>query len=140
MGMTEVSHCFPLNGNKDDPSVEGIDNLVKVYKQALSGIKMMGPTNFADVLKQCKRMVIDYCDSKTFHICLILTDGEIHDMKETIDEIAEISKNNLPLAIIIVGVGNEDFSSMVKLDGDELRLREGISDIVQFVNFQQVID
>jgi len=28
MGMTEVSHCFPLNGNRDDPSVEGIDNLV----------------------------------------------------------------------------------------------------------------
>lgn len=90
----------------------------------------MGPHNFAGVLRQCKRWVVDHGDSKTFHICLILTDGEIHDIKETIDEIAEISNQNLPLAILIVGVGKEDFSSMVKLDGDEQRLREGINDIV----------
>jgi len=51
----------------------------------------MGPHNFAGVLRQCKRWVVDHGDSKTFHICLILTDGEIHDIKETIDEIAEIS-------------------------------------------------
>lgn len=44
---------------------------------------------------------------------MIVTDGEIHDMKETIEEIADICERNLPVSIIIVGVGDQDFSSMV---------------------------
>ena len=50
-------------------------------------------------------------------ILLILTDGEIHDMQNTIDLICESS--NLPLSIIITGVGNEDFTNMEILDADE---------------------
>lgn len=56
-----------------------------------------------------------------FHTLLILTDGAIHDMKETRDLIVEAS--HLPLSIIIVGIGNADFSNMEELDGDEVRLR-----------------
>jgi hypothetical protein len=41
---------------------------------------------------------------------LILTDGDIHDMKETIDMIVELSK--YPVSLIIIGVGNEDFEKM----------------------------
>lgn len=40
-----------------------------------------------------------------YHILLILTDGEIHDMEETKNII--IKASSLPLSIIIVGVGNE---------------------------------
>jgi hypothetical protein len=101
---------------------------------------MMGPTNFAPVLRECKRQVASCIDSKMYHIILILTDGEIHDMKETIDEIVDISDRNLPCSIIVVGVGNEDFSSMVRLDGDDLALKAGIRDIVQFVKFKDVIE
>ena len=63
---------------------------------------------------------------------LILTDGAIHDMGETIDTIIELSR--LPCSVIIVGVGNADFSSMEALDGDGGRLRnhrgEAARDIV----------
>lgn len=59
-------------------------------------------------------------------------------MKETSDLIVECAK--YPLSIIIVGVGNADFSNMVLLDGDEMRLRNSkgeaaVRDIVQFVKF-----
>lgn len=47
---------------------------------------------------------------------LILTDGEIHDMNETIDSLVYAS--NIPLSVIIVGIGNADFDNMEKLDGD----------------------
>ena len=47
---------------------------------------------------------------------MILTNGGIQDIEETIDEI--VKGSSLPLSIIIVGVGAEDFSSMVRLDGD----------------------
>ena len=74
-----------------------------------------------------------------FHILMILTDGEIHDLKETIDEIADISKRNLPLSIVIVGLGDEEFSNMVRLDGDELAIRAGVKDIVQFLKMNEVV-
>ena len=41
---------------------------------------------------------------------LILTDGEIHDMNETKNVIVENSF--LPISIVIVGIGNADFSKM----------------------------
>ena len=74
-----------------------------------------------------------------YHILLILTDGEIHDMTETINEIADIAQRNLPMSIIIVGVGDEDFANMVRLDGDDVAIRTGCKDIVQFVKYQEVI-
>ena len=45
-----------------------------------------------------------------------MTDGEIHDMDETLENIVDAAE--LPLSIIIVGVGNEDFIKMKVLDGD----------------------
>ena len=38
-------------------------------------------------------------------------------MEKTIDEI--VRGSSLPLSIIIVGVGDDDFSAMDKLDADE---------------------
>lgn len=75
-----------------------------------------------------------------YHILLILTDGSIHDMRESKDLIVEAS--GLPLSIIIIGIGEADFSNMIELDGDEKILRNSSSkpalrDIVQFVEFNQ---
>jgi len=47
---------------------------------------------------------------------LILTDGEIHDMDKVLDLIVKCC--SLPLSIIIVGIGNADFTNMNRLDGD----------------------
>ncbi len=78
-----------------------------------------------------------------YHILLILSDGIIYDMRETKDLIVECAK--YPLSIIIVGIGNADFTDMVQLDGDEVRLRNSsgepaIRDIVQFVEFNNFKD
>lgn len=55
-----------------------------------------------------------------YHVLLILTDGGIHDMRETIDLIVKCSDK--PLSIIIVGIGNADFSNMDILDADDFVL------------------
>jgi len=49
-------------------------------------------------------------------VMLILTDGDIHDMRETIDWVVRGSLS--PLSIVIVGVGNDSFAKMVTLDAD----------------------
>ena len=43
-------------------------------------------------------------------ILFILTDGEIHDKKEVIDQL--VACNTLPMSIIIVGIGNGEFGIM----------------------------
>ena len=73
---------------------------------------------------------------------MILTDGiiEEEDFQPTIDAIVEASF--LPLSIIIIGIGDEDFKKMEILDGDEVPLisssgQKRIRDLVQFVSFSK---
>jgi Copine len=78
-------------------------------------------------------------DPDNYTVMLILTDGCIHDMSQTIDWIVEGSY--LPLSIIIIGIGSADFSLMDQLDSDEQLLRGSKKtadrDIVQFVPFSK---
>ena len=78
--------------------------------------------------------------SNVYQILLILTDGEIHDMEKTISLLIQASV--LPISVVIVGVGNADFTNMKKLDGDQDRLSMNGSiaqrDIVQFVPFRDL--
>jgi hypothetical protein len=53
---------------------------------------------------------------------LLITDGIISDMQQTIEQI--VYSSSLPTSIIIVGVGNADFSNMEQLDGDDGLLRD----------------
>ena len=64
-------------------------------------------------------------------------------MKETKDLI--VASSGLPVSIIIIGVGNEDFELMEELDSDSQILRDSsgrsaLRDIVQFVKFNDVKD
>ena len=75
-----------------------------------------------------------------YNILLILTDGQISDLTDTIDEMVEASF--LPISVIIVGIGNGNFNSMDILDADENPLfdrrgRKADRDLVQFVPFNK---
>jgi len=59
-----------------------------------------------------------------YQILLLLTDGAIHDMAATRDAIFQLAE--LPVSIIIVGVGNADFEMMEQLDGDDEGLRNSL--------------
>ena len=72
---------------------------------------------------------------------MIITDGQISDIEDTIDQV--VYGSELPLSIIIVGVGSADFSAMDQLDADEVPLysklykKKMAADIVQFVPFRE---
>jgi len=55
-------------------------------------------------------------NDNNYSVLLIITDGAITDASQTVDAIVQASY--LPLSIIIIGVGNADFSQMNILDGD----------------------
>jgi hypothetical protein len=136
----QVSHCFPVNGNDDDPVVVGIDGILQAYHDSLKSIKLSGPTWFAPLIRRAVQSAdSEWEKNRTYTILLIITDGSIQDMGPTVDIIVEASEK--PLSILIVGVGNADFSSMHTLDSDDKALRssKGIvakRDIVQFVPYK----
>ena len=75
-----------------------------------------------------------------YEILMILTDGIINDMKETTKLLVECA--SLPLSVIIIGIGDADFSNMVTLDGDEEPLTDFDGnvtkrDLVQFVEYEK---
>jgi hypothetical protein len=71
-------------------------------------------------------------EDQIYHILLILTDDVNHDNEAALQAIVKASL--LPMSIIIVGIGNADFSSLKKYEEHPLKTNEGllsVRDIVQ---------
>ncbi|MES1915729.1 MAG: hypothetical protein MHM6MM_007634 [Cercozoa sp. M6MM] len=139
----QVSHCFPLNDNDMQPEVAGVPGLLDAYRETFKRIRLSGPTNFSSVLDSVIKIAsTPYTDCmRHYTVLLILTDGLICDMEQTVERL--VTGSNLPLSIVIVGVGDADFSGMEALDGDDGVLtdrkgRRAARDIVQFVPYNSV--
>eukprot|EP01006_Ploeotia_vitrea_P046887 TRINITY_DN67071_c1_g3_i3.p1 TRINITY_DN67071_c1_g3~~TRINITY_DN67071_c1_g3_i3.p1 ORF type:complete len:764 (-),score=159.11 TRINITY_DN67071_c1_g3_i3:273-2564(-) len=122
-----VSHCFACNFNESNPCVHGVQGIIDAYAAALQKVDLSGPTYFSQLLKKTMDKIKG--DKTKYTILLILTDGEIMDFQETVKLIN--AAKDLPLSIVIVGIGNGPFGQMDALDGDSgTRIAR---DIVQFV-------
>ena len=132
-GTNDASHFFHLNLGAPNPYLQGVQSIINCYADTVKKVRLYGPTNFAptivNVVAGARKAVHLYT------ILLIMTDGEITDMANTIDAI--VAADDAPISILIVGVGNADFGAMQQLDGDGGKLRSGLRvsrrDIVQFV-------
>lgn len=140
-----TSHSFNLNQilGHPKPVVSTPQELFSIYNQTLQTIEFHGPTFFEPILKTIINEANQRfkTDKNYYGILLILTDGFIHDMEETIDLLVENS-GICPLSIIIVGIGKEDFSDMKQLDSDSQALissngTKASRDMVQFVEFSK---
>jgi len=139
----EVSHEFALNFNPSNPYCAGIDGILQAYYNAINNVKLWGPTNFAPIINHVARFAQQAAaegnGASQYYVLMMLTDGVVTDIDETCQ--ALVAASHLPMSVIIVGVGNADFSLMEFLDGDDGSLvdRRGNTaarDIVQFVPFR----
>ncbi|CAM9640078.1 unnamed protein product [Scytosiphon promiscuus] len=140
-----VSHCFPICrvSNTGGPEeAYGVPGILEAYTAALHNVQLAGPTFFTEVLQTAMARAnrpLSQMEQR-YDVLLILTDGIINDMQQTID--ALVAASNLPLSVVIVGVGQANFSDMSMLDGDGGLLRDSAGtkasrDIVQFVPFSK---
>lgn len=139
----KVSHDFFLRFDSDDPDCKGVHGIMDAYRKALDVVIPDGPTNFAPVVQRVASEAKGHVKGgNDYHILLIITDGVIQDMSATTEAI--VNAACLPLSIIIVGVGEENFEKMNILDGDDVRLATNTKvaerDIVQFVPLNKYID
>jgi len=84
---------------------------------------------FAPLIKVILEYIKQNINLPMYHILLILTDGCIHDMRETLDFIVECT--NFPISIIIIGLGGGTYTAMRMLDSDEKMLRDGLGRVAQ---------
>uniref|UniRef100_A0A0D3G6W6 C2 domain-containing protein n=1 Tax=Oryza barthii TaxID=65489 RepID=A0A0D3G6W6_9ORYZ len=139
-----ISHCFNLNATTNDCGVVGVEGIMSAYTSTLYSVTLAGPTLFGPIINKAAEIAshsLQYGNNKYF-VLLIITDGVLTDIQETKDSIVRAS--DLPLSILIVGVGNADFKQMEILDGDNGKRLESSTgriatrDIVQFVPMRDV--
>merc|ERR1719510_854495 len=139
----QVSHEFFLNLSPDNnPFCLGVEGLLQAYRHSLQNVKLYGPTNFSPVINHVANFARAYqANGNQYFVLLILTDGIITDLDATLQSI--IAASDLPMSIIIIGVGEEDFSVMEALDSDDKLLRANgrvaSRDIVQFVELRKFL-
>ena len=128
---------FNLN-LQSNPNINLIPNIIGEYHNALGRVQLWGPTHFGPIIQTTNNIIRQENDKLKYNILMILTDGMIDDIDNTINEL--VNGSFLPLSVIIIGIGNADFSNMNVLDADEHPLIstggvQAARDIVQFVPF-----
>ena len=137
----EVCNNFFMNMRTDNPHVNGVEGILQAYEAALQSVTLHGPTNFSPVIRNVAKLANAHQDGRHYFVLLIITDGLITDFKETKQAIIRASK--LPMSIIIIGAGNENFKGMEALDSDKGLLKSdgqvASRDIVQFVELRRFV-
>jgi len=115
----KVRHCFQCG---DEVEVDGVQGMLEAYRSVFTTpLKMSFPTKFNDVIHMASEYATrdeeENGDDDTllsYTILLILTAGNVQDVMETKKELLEASTG--PLSIVIIGIGDADFSGMEFLD------------------------
>jgi hypothetical protein len=134
--------CLNLGSGR---AVQGVNGLLSAYENAFTipEFALSGPTNFMPVLRAAADTAAanQRRGKQCYSVLVILTDGVITDVEQTVDMICRISET-VPLSIVIIGVGKADFRKMEMLDDDSGVLRDSQGqpaerDIVQFVPYRK---
>jgi len=94
--------------------VQGIDGVIDAYHSVFrSDLMMSGPTVIVQVLQAAAIRARKFQQSQSkpsYCVLLILTDGVVNDLAETKRKLETYSA--VPLSVIIVGIGRNDFQDM----------------------------
>ena len=131
-----VRHVFQAG---DESHVTGVKGILEAYRQTFTrGLIMSGPVVFTNVIKYAAnkaRIKLEKAQAEqklSYSILLILTHGCVSDVEATKNALKEAADS--PLSIVIVGIGENDFSAMEFLD--DFQNEEGGRDICNFVKFE----
>ena len=109
--------------------IKTIEQALNLYTSSAEKMTMLGPTrlgptisNISKQIKNSGSSAQDYkINSKSkrnnYHFVVILTNGEVTDVSQTIDAILENIKD--PVSFLVLGVGTHTFVECAVLDGNE---------------------
>jgi len=103
----------------DEPEnfAKGFAHALAIYTRRLASgaITLSGPTNFAPAIRKSIELA-KASGARELTICLILTSSQVEARIATEAALKDASK--LPIAIVVVGVGDGPFDNMARLDDD----------------------
>jgi E3 ubiquitin-protein ligase RGLG len=119
-----------------------LESIRSRYREVVRNVVMAGPTSFAPIINEAVNIVNRTGD---YHILVIIADGQVtrsvdipphavsKNEKETIDAITYAS--NFPLSIVMVGVGDGPWESMIYFDNYLVHRK---FDNFQFVEYHKI--
>lgn len=127
----------------NDAPCQGLEAALWRYREIAPAVRLAGPTSFAPAIYQAMQLVAD--SGGQYHILVIIADGQVTRSSDTVQgefsvqEAATVeaivAASQLPLSIIMIGVGDGPWDVMQQFD-DQLPARA--FDNFQFVNFTEV--
>lgn len=111
---------------------DGLGDCLGRYAAVARTALLSGPTSLAPLIRQAVSLVRE---TGEYHILLIVADGQVDRLEETVDAIVEAS--NYPLSIVMIGVGDGPWDTMEEFD-DGLPARR--FDNFQFVDFNSICE
>jgi hypothetical protein len=138
-----------IDQNDEEAYFESFDQVITRYNEVARRVNLSGPTSFAPIIYKSidiirsKEQQVAVAGSTSlvvkypFHMLFIVADGKVtaENEVETIEAIIEASE--YPLSIVMIGVGDGPFDTMIKFD-DRLGSKSRF-DNFQFVDFNQVV-
>lgn len=134
---SKVEHCYPL---ADGEEVSGVSGLLDAYTKAVPTVNMSGPTLFQPLIEKAILRARNFNvtqENQKYLVLVILTDGVLNDPEATVAALQQASDE--PLSVIIIGVGEADFTTMNLIDGDKVKRKQGVRDLCQFVPYKKYI-
>ncbi|KAJ0989456.1 hypothetical protein J5N97_007812 [Dioscorea zingiberensis] len=128
----------------DERPCNGFSEALQRYREIVPQLRLAGPTSFAPIIEMA--MTIVEQSGGQYHVLLIIADGQVtrsvdtesgqlsSQEQKTVDAIVKASE--LPLSIILVGVGDGPWDMMKEFD-DNIPARS--FDNFQFVNFTEIM-
>lgn len=136
-GDATTGNRYVFSFQPDDKPCHGLMAAVTRYIEVAQAVTLSGPSSFAPLIRQailkCREAAA--YTKPTFHVLLILADGQISASSKLDTENALDEASKYPLSIICIGVGDGPWDIMNKYD-DKLRRRR--FDNFQFVEYSTV--
>jgi len=126
---TKDKNVFPIF--PDGRYCQGFEEVLQRYTEITPKVILSGPTSFAPAIREAIKIVTV---QKSYHILVIIADGQVDNQRDTAAAIVEAS--TYPLSIIVVGVGDGPWDLMRQFD-NELPQRK--FDNFRFVPFAETM-
>lgn len=127
---------FACNGDFSNPQVKGIHGALESYKNCLANVQFLASAELSPFLKHLnhRARATQVSKPREYTVLIVLTSEDLTDFEEARDQIVESSE--LPVSIIIIGIGENKFTLYSKLDKQEKRLKSGSGVLAKRENVQ----
>lgn len=131
--ITQNRDVFSFKKDKGkNVSCNGFEDALECYRKVIPSLNLSGPTSFAPIINKAIQIVKK---EGGYHVLIIIADGLIDDMEDTINAIVRAS--SYALSIITIGVGDGPWETMKEFDDN---LPQRVFDNFQFVDFYSIMN